>query len=232
MTLKKFADPEAMAAAAAELVVAEAQAAVAARGLFSLVLAGGGTPLPLYRRLAGPPWAAAIPWQQTHIFQGDERCLPPEHPESNYGRAAATLLSRVPLPAANIHRMAGELPPSQGAADYRRQLAAFNRDFDLLLLGMGNDGHIASLFPGSPLLAERDQLVAAETRPAGSPPVPRLTLTLPAINRAAMVIIMVSGPEKARIVEEIHQDPQAAADQYPAARVKAGRQLLWLVSTV
>lgn len=226
----KFASPREMAEAAAELVLDRALAAVHERGLFSLVLAGGGTPLPLYQRLAAEPYLARMPWPQTHLFWGDERCLPPRHPESNFGRAAAILLAPGQVPAANIHRMPGELPPAEGAAVYRRELAELGRDFDLVLLGMGEDGHVASLFPGSPLLAEEEAPVAAVTEPTGQPPVTRLTLTLPAINRAATVLIMVSGPTKAAIVEEINQDRQAAAHRYPAALVQARSELLWLVS--
>lgn len=230
MEIRKYADVDLMAQAAAELVLAKARTAVVTRGIFALVLAGGGTPLPLYRLLAAEPFLSAMPWPQTHLFLGDERCLPAEHPESNFGRAAATLLTPGQVPEANIHRMTGELPPKEGAAHYRRELAEFGRDFDLVLLGMGSDGHVASLFPGSPLLTEREALVAAITEPAGQPPVPRLTLTLPAINRAATVIIMVSGAAKAAIAEEISRDRQAAAQQYPAALVQPREELLWLIS--
>ncbi len=230
MKIRKFSNPELMAEAAAELVLARARAAVAERGLFSLVLAGGGTPLPLYRLLAAEPYLTEMPWQQSHIFLGDERCLPPTHPESNFGRAAATLLAPGQVPEANIHRMRGELPPVAGAAHYRRELAEFGRDFDLVLLGMGADGHVASLFPGSPLLTEQQELVAAISQPAGQPPLPRLTLTLPALNRAATVIVMVGGPAKAAIVDEIKRDRQAAARRYPAALIQAREESLWLVS--
>ncbi|MDF1614852.1 6-phosphogluconolactonase [Desulfurivibrio dismutans] len=236
MEIQKFADTDQMAQAAAELVLTSALAAVIDRGVFSLVLAGGGTPLPLYRRLAAPPFLAQMPWELTHLFQGDERCLPPEHPDNNFGRAAATLLAPGQVPADNIHRMAGEDPdPERAAADYQRRIKDFCRDlavtdFDLLLLGMGDDGHIASLFPSSPLLAEQDRLVAAETKPAGKPPVPRLTLTLPAINSARRVLLMISGPEKERIMTEITTDPKAAAAKYPAALVAPRQELYWLVA--
>lgn len=230
MIIKKFPHPEAMAVAAAGLIIDRARAAVAKRGLFSLVIAGGATPLPLYKLLASPPLAREMPWHDTHIFQGDERCVPPTHPESNFGRAAATLLAPGLVPEANIHRMAGELPPAEGAEHYRREIAKFGRDFDLILLGMGADGHIASLFPGSPLLGEQEQTVAAVEQPVGSPPLPRLTMTLPLINRAATVIIMVSGQKKARIIEEIAQNHQESTTKYPAALVRPGEELLWLVS--
>ncbi|ADH85687.1 6-phosphogluconolactonase [Desulfurivibrio alkaliphilus] len=234
MEIKKFANTDQMAQAAAELVLTSALAAVIERGVFSLVLAGGGTPLPLYRRLAAPPFLAQMPWELTHLFQGDERCLPPEHPDSNFGRAAATLLAPGQVPADNIHRMTGEDPdPKRAAAAYQRQIEDFCRDFavnsfDLVLLGMGSDGHIASLFPGSALLAEQDRLVAAETEPAGNPPVPRLTLTLPAINSARRVLLLTSGPEKEKIMNEIIADRQAAAARYPAARVMPSQEFYWL----
>ena len=230
MKITRFPDPEAMAQAAAGLIITNAHAAVAERGRFSLVLAGGGTPLPLYRLLVAPQLTERVPWQATHIFQGDERCVPPDHPESNFGRAAATLLAPGQVPPTNIHRMKGELFPAEGAAHYRRDLEEFGHEFDLILLGMGADGHIASLFPGSPLLQEERLTVVAEEQPVGSPPLPRLTLTLPVINRAARVIIMVSGPEKGEIVEEIRRDQSAAATKYPAALLRAREDLLWLVS--
>ena len=230
MIIKKFPHPRAMAEAAAGLIIERARAAVAAKGFFSLVLAGGSTPLPLYELLVSPPLVRKMPWAETHVFQGDERCVPPTDPESNFGRAAAILLASGLIPPANIHRMAGELPPTVGAERYRREIAAFGHDFDLVLLGMGTDGHVASLFPGSPLLAAEDQTVAAEEQPVGSPPLPRITLTLPAINRATTVIIMVAGREKARIAQEIKEDPRAGAAKYPAALVRPRKELLWLVS--
>ncbi|MFH7319454.1 6-phosphogluconolactonase [Desulfurivibrio sp. D14AmB] len=230
MNIKKFPHPQAMAQAAANLIIDRARAAVTTRGFFSLVLAGGSTPLPLYELLTSPPLVREMPWAATHIFQGDERCVPPTDPASNFGRAAAVLLPPGLITPANIHRMAGELPPAVGAERYRRELAGFGHDFDLVLLGMGTDGHVASLFPGSPLLAVKDQTVAAEEQPVGSPPLPRLTLTLPAINRAATVIIMVTGGRKARIVQEIKEDPRAGAAKYPAALVRPRQELLWLVS--
>lgn len=241
-----FSKPEAMAAAAAEYLLKMATDAVARQGFFSLVLAGGRTPEALYRLLAAPPLADQMPWGATHIFQGDERCVAPDHPASNFKLAAETLLIKGRIPAANIHRMKGELPPAAGAEEYRRELEKFGHNFDLILLGMGTDGHIASLFPGSPLLEEQERTVDAETNPAGSPPLPRITLTLPPINRSATVIIMVTGPEKAAIVSEINQgvierearrvtgdSPQQdrlTAEKYPAARVRPVGELLWLVS--
>lgn len=232
--VQHFPDAAALAAAAAAFLLTSARAAVRARGRFSLVLAGGRTPESLYRLLAAPPLVKQIPWSSIHIFQGDERCVPPDHPASNYRLAAASLLSPGLIPAANIHRMRGEEPdPSQAAVEYQRQVEEFlaGEGFDLVLLGMGPDGHIASLFPGSPWLKARDRLVAAVTEPTGDPPLPRLTLTLPAINQAASALIMVTGPEKARIVDEIMRDRQVAADKYPAALVAPRDQLCWLVGS-
>lgn len=238
MKTRYFPDSGAMAAAAAEYLLAAACEAVAARGRFSLVLAGGRTPELLYRQLASLPMADQMPWAATHIFQGDERSVAPDHPESNFRLAAATLLAPGLVPGANIHRMRGEAPDlTLAAAEYQREIELFLQSgpraeggFDLVLLGMGGDGHIASLFPGSPLLAEQRRLVAAVVEPAGNPALPRLTLTLPAINGAARVLFMISGPEKQRILEEIMANSQAVAGKYPAALVRPGKELLWLVS--
>ncbi len=226
-----------MAQVAGRYLLSAAHQAVAEHGRFSLVLAGGRTPERLYQLLAAPPLAAQMPWKNTHVFQGDERGVPPEHPASNYRLAAASLLASGLIPAVNIHRMQGEAEDIAGAAvDYQRQIRDFfslgadRQGFDLILLGMGNDGHIASLFPGSPLLAEENRLVAAETEPAGDPPLPRLTLTLPAINSATRILVMISGPDKQKIMSEIMTDRTAAAKKYPAALVAPRRELLWLVA--
>lgn len=226
-----------MAAAAAEYLLAAANENVVARGRFSLVLAGGQTPAALYRQLASPAQARRMPWAGTHIFQGDERCLAPQHPDSNFHLAVTTLLASGLVPAGNIHRMRGEDPDIiRAAAEYQREIEEFlHHDqtaapgFDLVLLGMGTDGHVASLFPGSPLLGEKKRLVAAVTEPAGNPPLPRLTLTLPAINSAARVLLMISGPEKQQILNKIMANHQTAGEKYPAALVRPGNELVWLV---
>jgi len=237
-SVRHFSDENAMAAAAAEYLLAVANESVVARARFSLALAGGQTPAALYRLLAAPPLAGRMPWGATHIFQGDERCVAPCHPDSNFHLAVTTLLASGLAPAGNIHRMRGEDPDIIGAAaEYQREVEEFLfRDpttepgFDLVLLGMGVDGHVASLFPGSTQLLEKKRLVAAVTEPAGNPALPRLTLTLAAINSATRVLLMISGPEKKKILNEITANSQAAAEKYPAALVRPGKELVWLAS--
>jgi 6-phosphogluconolactonase len=201
-------DAAALADQAAQAIVDAARAAVHARGRFTVALAGGATPRTTYLRLAAPPHADAMPWDRTWVFFGDERCIPPDHPESNYGMANETLLGKAPLPPAQVFRMRGEADdPEAAATEYARTLAevfATRRGalprFDLILLGMGLDGHTGSLFPGSPALKEVFRTVAAVHAAAAAIP-QRLTLTFPVLNAAAEVIFLVSGAEKAKAVK-------------------------------
>ncbi|HEY3187081.1 MAG TPA: 6-phosphogluconolactonase [Solirubrobacteraceae bacterium] len=226
-------DATALAEAAAESIVEAAAAAVADHGRFTIVLAGGGTPRATYMRLAAPPFAERMPWDRTSVFFGDERCVPADHPESNYRMANETLLSKVPIPSANVFRMHGEADDSEdAAADYARTLAvAFATPrgglprFDLVLLGMGLDGHTASLFPGSPAAKEIFRTVVAVHAAAASIP-QRLTLTLPALNAAARVAFLVSGAEKAKVVRSILRDGM----MLPAGMVRpADGALTWML---
>ncbi len=215
--------------AAAEVVTAAGQAAIAAQRRFNLVLAGGETPAALYSLLAADPYAARLDWEAVHVFWGDERCVPPHHPESNYRMARETLLDHVPIPPHNIHRMRGEDDPVQAALVYQDELRAhFNGPprFDLVLLGMGADGHTASLFPGAPALAERVRLaVAVFATHRGSW---RVTLTYPALNAAALAVFLVSGSGKAETLRAVLEGPQRPADlPAQAVRPTSGR-LLWL----
>jgi 6-phosphogluconolactonase len=199
--------PDALAEAAASLVVETACAAVAARGRFTVALAGGATPRASYMRLAAAPHAPRMPWSETFVFFGDDRGVPPDHPESNYHMAHETLLAKVPIPAVQIFRIRAEAEdPETAAAEYARTLAevlGVRRGelprLDLVLLGLGIDGHTASLFPGSPVLKEVFRPVAAVHVAAAIIP-QRFTLTFPVINAAARVVFLVSGPEKAKIV--------------------------------
>lgn len=221
-----FETPQLLTRAAADGFLAAAAAAIAARGRFSVALAGGSTPRALYALLA----AENLDWQAIHFFWGDERCLPPDHPESNYRMAAESLLTKIPLPPENIHRIMGELSPQLAAEKYQRNLRVFwggAPRFDLVLLGMGEDGHTASLFPGSPALAETLRWVTALEHAAPPPPlVSRVTLTLGAINAARQVIFLVSGAGKAKRLAEIWR----GGSQLPAGRVQPlDGDLLWLV---
>jgi 6-phosphogluconolactonase len=226
-------DPDALAEAAARLIADTAADAIDARGRFMWALAGGATPRATYERLVLPPFRERVDWRRTWVFFGDERAVPPDHPDSNYRMAHETLLSKVPIPAAQVLRMRGEATDSEvAAAEYARVLAdAFGTRrgelprFDLVLLGMGVDGHAASLFPGSPVVREVFRTVAAVHVAAASIP-QRLTLTLPVLNAAARVVFLVAGPEKAKVVKAVLGEPATL----PAAMVRPDDgELVWLL---
>jgi len=219
---------------AATLVVKQARQAVAERGTFTLALSGGKTPLGLYEMLGQPPYVSQMPWAHTYFFWGDERCVPPDHPQSNFGAAHATMLSKAPIPTDNIFRMRGELPPVEGAEAYQLLLKEFfvrpHAEFpsiDLILLGMGANGHTASLFPGSQLLEEQEHWVVA-VPPGGEPQISRLTLTLPVLNGARDVLFLVSGENKREALHNILEEPEKAT-RYPAARVQPQGRLCWML---
>jgi 6-phosphogluconolactonase len=205
--------------------------AVRDHGECSLVLSGGGTPRTLYRLLASE-FRDRIPWTHVQVFWGDERYVPPHDPDSNYRMAKEALLDHVPCPAGNIHPMPTHLPsPDAAAQEYERTLRSyFGTDwphFDLVLLGLGEEGHTASLFPGSPALAERTRWVVAVETPA-QPPV-RLTLTLPALTRAASISVLVAGAKKAGALHHVLADVPDP-DTYPAAGIRSTQgTLIWWV---
>jgi 6-phosphogluconolactonase len=240
-SLRIVDDAAALAVAAAEELTRRAEEAVRARGRFTLALSGGSTPRALYRLLADPgaPFRDRIDWRAVHVFWGDERCVPPDHAESNYRMAREALLDRVPLPAEHVHRMRGEEPDAaRAAAQYEAELAgvlalapgALPR-FDLILLGLGPDGHTASLFPGSAVVHERARWVAAPFVPKFN--AFRITLTPPVLNHAAAVMFVVSGAEKAAALAAILRDglrEDSPVDLYPARIVRPeDGELLWLV---
>jgi 6-phosphogluconolactonase len=227
------ADAAALADEAAETIVDAATEAVAEHGRFTIALAGGSTPRATYTRLAQADYRERVPWNRTWVFFGDERCVPPDHPESNYRMASAALLSRVPIPPEQIFPMRGEVEDVEAAAaDYIRTLGEVFRTrrgelprFDLILLGMGIDGHTASLFPGSPALKEVFRPVAAVHAAAAAVP-QRLTLTFPVLNAAARVTFLVAGAEKARAVRVILGE----GAMLPAAMVQPENgRLLWML---
>ncbi len=194
---------------AAEMVVQLADQEASSMGRVTLALSGGSTPRALYALLAGDHFRSRVPWPRVHVFWGDERCVPPDHSESNYRMAREALLDVVPIPAQNIHRMPGEgKDHARAAADYEQTLKAFFRvpegewpRFDLILLGMGEDGHTASLFPGTAALMEHERWVTANyVEKLGTY---RLTLTVPVINHAANVVFLVSGESKASVLREV-----------------------------
>jgi len=227
-------DPAALADTAARTVVQIATDAVKARRRFTVALAGGLTPRTTYERLAASPLREQMPWEQTWVFFGDERGVPPDHPDSNYRMANAALLSKVPIPAAQVARIRGEAEDAEAAAaEYARVMTeVFGSrrgelpSFDLILLGMGIDGHTASLFPGSPVLKEVFRPVAAVHAAAASIP-QRFTFTFPLINAAARVMFLVAGGEKAKVVKAVFTEPGAGL---PASMVQpTNGRLTWLL---
>jgi 6-phosphogluconolactonase len=239
-SLRIVADGAELARAAAEEVVRLAGEAVRASGRFTFVLSGGSTPRSLFGLLAdaNDSFRDRIEWSAVHVFWGDERCVPPDHPDSNYRMAREALLDHVPLPAANVHRIPAEDPDPQKAAErYDAELRAFfslaDRElpelprFDLILLGLGPDGHTASLFPGNAAVHEQQRRVLAPFVAKFN--AHRITFTAPVINHAAEVIFLVSGEDKAAALAAVVEgEPQV--DLYPAqiVRPEDGR-LLWLV---
>lgn len=215
---------------AARRFVETGRTAMAARGRFAVALSGGSTPVPLFESLAEPELRAGVAWESTHVFWADERCVPPDHQDSNYRLAREALLDAVGVPALRVHRMRGEDPdPERAAALYERELretlAPDPRSlprFDLALLGLGADGHTASLFPGSDALAERDRLAVAvrSSESAMQPPiVERITLTPPALNAARDVLFLVTGERKAPAVAATLEGPRAP-EKWPAQAVE------------
>jgi 6-phosphogluconolactonase len=222
--------------AAARHIVARARRSVRARGVFSIVLAGGSTPRGLYQLLARR-YREGFPWGGTDVYFGDERCVAPTHPESNYAMANDALLAHVPIARSRVHRIRGELrPASEAAARYARAVGPldFPPDpahprFDLVLLGVGPDGHTASLFPGSRALKERRRPVVAVRHPGQPPYLPRLTLTLPALDSSREVCFLVSGERKSAAVAAILSSPPDGDVRFPASLVRPAGALVWFL---
>lgn len=221
--------------AAARLVVGVAQGAVAVNGRFLIALSGGSTPTGLFRLLGQSPHVKRLPWHQTHVFWGDERLVPPDDPGSNYGQAAGILLRRVPIPAANIHRVQGEADAATAVADYTSQLQAIAEPdrawprFDLVILGLGSDGHTASLFPGPIATAENRDPVIAVTADYDGRPAQRITMTPLVFNDARHILFLVTGENKAEAVTAVINGPQQL-ERWPAQRISPhdGR-VTWLL---
>lgn len=210
-----FPDADVLADRACEWLCAQALAAVDARGRFTLALSGGSTPRALYQRLAKHP---ELPWDRIELCFGDERAVPPDHPDSNARMARETLTGQPFVRAERVHRIRAELPADEAASDYERTLRAlFVRQswprFDVVLLGLGSDGHTASLFPHSPALTERTRWVVANW--LQEPEAQRITLTYPAINAAAQVLFMVAGEDKAAPLREVLEG-DATLEDIPA----------------
>ncbi len=225
-----YPEPEVMARAAAEQIAGWLHEAAEARGAASLVLTGGSTPGPTYRALA-TDFRDALAWTRVHVFWGDERCVPPEHPESNERLARTTMLDALPIPSEQVHPMRCSGNPDAAARVYADTLRAFfeGREpwFDVTLLGLGDDGHVASLFPGSPALDEPSGWVAHTEAPPTSPVRDRLTLTLPALNASRHVLFLVSGSGKRDALRRVFES--AADPSLPVARIRPAGTLTWMV---
>lgn len=232
--IRKLTTPQELFAAAAEEVVRAAEEAVAARGRFTIALSGGSTPRSLFNLLATNA-RTTLPWDRMFFFWGDERHVPPTDPESNYRMADEAMLSKIPVAAGNVFRIATENPDAAAAADaYEQTLRKFFQlgpgefpRFDLILLGMGPDGHTASLFPGTAALQDKSRLVVANW--VEKLKTSRITLTLPVLNAARCVAFLVSGTDKADALKAVLEG-DAPGEQYPSKLVKpSDGKLIWLV---
>lgn len=241
-------DAARMTERAARLVTAAAGAAIHARGGFTIALSGGSTPRPLYEALAGAPWRDRIAWERVLVYWGDERCVPPDHEESNHRLARETLLDHVPVPGGSIHRIKGEIVPADAARDYETTLRrtvgsprggddADQRDpprLDLALQGLGPDGHTASLFPAGDAITEDDRLVVAvdaSTTDVLPPEVDRISLTPPMLNAARRIVFLVAGEEKAAAVAAVLEGPRDPS-RWPAQAIRAyDGETIWLLDT-
>lgn len=232
LEIRIFKDLEKLSKDAAILFIGGVTSAIAERGRFLVTLNGGGTPARLFQ-LLGSEYKDKVDWQHVHVFWGDERCVPPQDPGSSYGQARELFLSKVSIPESNIHRVKGELSPVEASKEYSLALKEFASPlfdfprFDLVYLGMGEDGHTASLFPGSPVeVAEPVVPVTAhyQDRPAN-----RVSLTPVVFNQARTVAFMASGAKKAVTLAEVLSD-RYNPELYPAQRInpKEG-DLIWLV---
>ena len=222
----------ALADATAARFVAAAEDAIASRGQFIVALSGGSTPRDTYRQLATEALVSRVMWSRVQVLWGDERCVPPDHMESNYRMARDTLLDRVPVPAGNVHRILGEDAPTSAAEAYEATLRALLRTpagarIDLVLLGLGEDGHTASLFPGSAAVHEQTRWVMAARAPAAS--MWRITLTPAVINAAAEVLFLVSGGAKAAILRRVLEGPRRPQELPAQAIAPSNGRVRWCV---
>jgi 6-phosphogluconolactonase len=229
--IKVYPDLEAASQAASMLLIEQANRAVAARGRFCVALSGGSTPKRTYELLAGPPFKEQVPWHRLHIFWGDERCVPLDDPRSNARMAKEAWLDRVPIPESQIHPMYQSGEPAAAARQYEAHLRQFftghPHSLDLVLLGLGDNGHTASLFPGTPVLKETGRWVSEVY--VAEQDMYRVTLTAAFINQAAMVAFLVAGAGKAEVVWQILRGPRDP-ERLPAQLIAPHPgELLWLL---
>ena len=228
MNVEVYRDKQALVEAAARGFVEKAEDAIRERGRFTVALAGGSTPKAAYELLARD-YAGEVDWANAHVFFGDERTVPPDHEDSNYRMAKESLLDHIS--AGSVHRMRGELPPEQAASAYEKELKAFFEDedpprLDLIMLGIGGDGHTASLFPNTPALDVTDRW--SVENPVEKLDTVRLTLTVPVLNAARAVNFLVAGEDKAEALHEILEG-NAEPHDYPAKLVQPSSAVLWRV---
>lgn len=246
--IRNFTGIEQLSKAAAAYIIHTVASAVELKGFAAIVLSGGSTPRLTYETLSKPETAGKQLWQKCHIFWGDERWVPANHPESNFAMADRAMLAKIRIPARNIHRIKTEYhSPEKAAIEYEKHLKNFFRApkpaqktrsapertmplFDLVLLGMGSDGHTASLFPGTPLLPDKKKWVAAVPAGIGNPPAARITLTPALLNQAKNSLFLIGGSEKRKILAEILSHPEKTKKKYPAAWIKPAGKLIWLVA--
>ncbi len=224
--VRVFDDAAQLARAGAARFAELAKESIARRGSFHVALAGGSTPKAMYALLAGAA-GGEIDWGKVHVYWGDERCVPPEHPDNNAGAAMAALTSKVGIPAAQVHRMRGELGSQIAADEYETLLRALARGgslFDLILLGMGTDGHTASLFPGRDFARDHGHLAVAAVAPATSPVKDRVTITFDAIQASGHALVLIAGSDKTQMFARVREARRAGmrdSSVPPVARVEA-----------
>ncbi len=226
-----YPDRDALSRAAADKFVERANAAIAARGRLSVALSGGSTPRELYAELASNAYRARVEWRQVHFFWGDERAVPPDSPDSNYRMANETLLSHIPVPKENVHRILAEKNPEIAAAEYEQTLRDFFGEdiprFDLVLLGLGTNGHTASLFPHTSALNEKKRGCISVWVPELN--AMRITLTALVLNDAAHIIFLVAGMDKAVVLREVLRGPYDP-ERLPAQLIHPDHgSLLWMI---
>lgn len=225
--VKIFSDGAALSEAAADFIAETATETLRSKDVFSIALSGGSTPKTLYELLASGKYANKIDWRKTLVFFSDERCVSPDDEQSNFRMANESMLSKIEIPPENVFRIRGEIAPSEAAAEYEnsiKQSLGADPSFDLILLGLGDDGHTASLFPKTRALRETKKIVAAnyvEKFDAF-----RLTLTFPAINSAAKVIFLVTGANKAATVKKVLSEE---SPDFPASLIKPRGECVWFL---
>ncbi len=234
-----FNDQESLGLAAVRALTEVVGRAIEQRGCCSIVLSGGSSSRRLYELLGQLPHRDRIDWAKLHVFWSDERCVGPEDPRSNYHCASASLLQHVPLPSVNIHRMPGELDPQQAALESAAAISSFFGEsfsgpgrfpsFDCVLLGIGTDGHIASLFPGDDGSLQADELVLTTRAPEGMPVSQRLSMSLPLLAAARDIFFIVCGRGKQSVLDLVLAG-SPASQHYPASRLCARARTVWFVA--